>query len=172
MNLGDLRAHPREWVAIAIGAAMILGFFLAARELLIVGLGALLVVAGLFGDQVRILKLTREGLALETWKREVARRVVQNVTGRGASTMPAPTIEGRGTVTPPADRQIRTNEQVHVTEGQRIDVVEDLAAAETPEAFADRLVEIIRPTGIPSAEEFGVPMIKRDNSAPPRGGSD
>ncbi|MEK6225792.1 MAG: hypothetical protein AABM40_05780 [Chloroflexota bacterium] len=152
MNLGDLRAHPREWVAIAIGAAMILGFFLAARELLIVGLGALLVVAGLFGDQVRILKLTREGLALETWKREVARRVVQNVTGRGASTMPAPTIAGRGTVTnPPADET-------------RAPTVDEISDAKSPQEFADRLVQVVRPSGIPSAEAFGTPAVRSERS--------
>lgn len=116
----------RSWLGFLLGAAMVITY-IAVREWPLLVLGVGLVVIGMLGTQIRSLGIGREGLKLETWKREVVERVQQHVTGTVSSSMPPPRVEAHGTVRNPSSASERA-----------ID-------AQTPGEFADEVLKLARP---------------------------
>jgi hypothetical protein len=126
-------------------------------------IGALLVIVGAYGPRIRSAEAGLTRVAFTTWRKVVAKHFVEKIKGRVESTQPAGRVEAHGTVTPSGDRQISASDSGGFSEDARVDVIEAIAGAETAEAFADRLVQVIRAEGIPSREEFGRPTVTRSD---------
>lgn len=105
----------RYWILIAAGIFLLVAYFVR-QDALVMSIGALLLLAGVFGPQINVLQAGPSGLRMEL-KARLLRRVAKKI-----------------------------HLDIEATAGDKSEaqtIVEALAA-ETPETFADSLVDLVR----------------------------
>ena len=105
----------RYWILIAAGIFLLVAYFVR-QDALVMSIGALLLLAGVFGPQIKILQAGPSGLRMEL-KTRLLRRVA---------------------------KKIHLDIAAAVGDKVEAQTIADALAAETPETFADSLVDLVR----------------------------